>query len=277
MHKEGERIPMVDLSFIILTWNSERFLTKCFESIIQKCQAEQLSFEIIVIDNGSTDNSNRIFTDFQNSYPQQFFVEYLGRNTGTTYSRNIGMKKAQGNCLCILDSDTELLEGELTPILNRLDQDATVGLIAPKLLLRDRSVQNSVKKFPTFWHKLLKIPQAVLGLKTPNQDFYPGFPFTNEQRIDTAISACWFLPKRILNTVGYLDENIFYSPEDLDYCVRVRKSNLKNLYWPDFVVFHDTQQISHRKPFSKVSRSHFWGLVYYFRKHGGWFSNSHLY
>lgn len=268
---------MVDLSFIILTWNSECFLVKCFESIIQKCQAEKLSFEIIVIDNGSTDHSNQIFTDFQNSYPQHFFVEYLGRNTGTTYSRNIGLKKAQGKCLCILDSDTELLEGELTPILNRLDQDTTVGLIAPKLLLRDHSVQNSVKKFPTFWHKLLKIPQAVLGVKTPNQDFYPEFPFDNEQLIDTAISACWFLPQRIIDSVGYLDENIFYSPEDLDYCVRVRKSHLKSLYWPDFVVFHDTQQITHRKPFSKVSRSHFWGLVYYFRKHGGWFSNSHLY
>ncbi|WP_020676389.1 glycosyltransferase family 2 protein [Geopsychrobacter electrodiphilus] len=268
---------MVDISFIILTWNSYRFLTKCFSSIIEKCQDENLTFEIIVVDNGSTDESQTVFSAFKAEYPDQFMVEYLGRNTGTTYSRNIGINKSKGQTLCILDSDTELHEGNLADIIDRLREQKDLGLIIPQLFLQDKTIQNSVKKFPTFWHKLLKIPQVALGLKSPNKDFYSDFPFEQEKLVDTAISACWFFRRELVDSVGYLDEKIFYSPEDLDFCVRVRKAGLKILYWPAMRVFHDTQHISHKKPFSKVSRSHFVGLIYYFRKHGGWFSNSHLY
>jgi len=268
---------VVNVSFVILTWNSHRFLDKCFKSIIELCDEERLTYEIIVIDNGSTDHSEEVFSYYLKKYPDNFFVELLGRNTGTTFSRNIGLRKSKGEVICILDSDTELREGRLANIFDYLADHPDCGLIAPKLVMRDGCIQNSVKKFPTFLDKLIKIPRAVLGLKTPNKDFYKNFPFQQLTEVDSAISACWFFHRRVLDNVGYLDDKIFYSPEDLDYCVRVRKSNLKSIYWPDFIVFHDTQQISHRKPFSKVSRSHFWGLVYYFRKHGGWFSNSHLY
>lgn len=268
---------MVNLSFIILTWNSQRFLTKCFSSIINKCQSEDITFEIIVVDNGSTDKSSDIFSIFKTEYPKQFTVEFLGHNTGTTYPRNLGIRKSQGEFICILDSDTELREGTLKDILTELSEDPQLGIIVPRLILPDGSIQNSVKKFPTFIQKLGKIRQAVFKLKVSNPDFYPEFPFSKVKEVDTAISACWFFRKELTEEVGYLDEKIFYSPEDLDFCIRVRKQGLKILYCPAFTVFHDTQQISHKKPFSKVSRSHFWGLVYYFRKHGGWFSNSHLY
>lgn len=267
---------MVDISFIILTWNSRLFLKKCFNSIIKKCQHEDLSFEIIVIDNGSTDGSEILFSNFFNKYPHVFKIEYLGRNTGTTYSRNIGIKKSTGRYLCILDSDTEFREGSLREIFYQLSEDDSIGLIVPRLMLPDGSTQNSVKRFPTFGQKLLKIPQAVFGVQVTNKDFYPNFPFHEKTEVDTAISACWFMSREIVDQVGYLDEQIFYSPEDLDYCVRIRKAGCKVIYLPTFTVLHDTQQISHKRPFSKVSRSHFWGLVYYFRKHGGWFSNHHL-
>lgn len=273
MIKKGQ----CDISFIILTWNSQRFLNKCFDSIIETCQTQRVRFEILVSDNGSTDQSKEIFEDYSSRYPDTFQVDFLGENTGTTYPRNLGMKKATGEFLCILDSDTELRDGSLRAMLELLRSDSQLGMVVPRLLLPDGSIQNSVKKFPTFIQKLGKIRQAVFKIKAANPDFYPGFPFTEVTEVDTAISACWLMRKELVEQVGYLDENIFYSPEDLDFCVRVRKQGLKILYWPDFTVFHDTQQISHKKPFSKVSRSHFSGLIYYFKKHGGWLSNRHLY
>ena len=268
---------MVNFSFIILTWNSCQFLEKCFHSIIRSCNEEGLSYEIIVVDNGSVDDSPEIFKEFLNNFPDNFFVEYLQFNRGTTVSRNIGLNKSRGQVICVIDSDTELRNGSLGEIFNYLIKHPNTGIIAPRLVMRDGSIQNSVKKFPTFFDKIIKIPRAVLGLNTPNNDFYDNFPFTSIREVDTAISACWFFRRGILESVGYLDENIFYSPEDLDFCLRVFKKGLTLLYWPGFVVFHDTQHISHKKPFSKVSRSHFIGLLYYFRKHGGWFSNRHLY
>jgi len=267
----------IDISFIILTWNSHRFLDRCFSSIISCCTEQKLNFEILVSDNGSTDQSTDIFDRFSKEYPDQFKVEYLGKNTGTTYPRNLGLRKAAGEFICILDSDTELREGSLVDVLEILKSDDGVGLAVPRLLLPDGTIQNSVKRFPTFIQKLGKIRQAVFKMKAANSDFYPDFPFKTVTEVDTAISACWFFRRELVETIGYLDENIFYSPEDLDFCVRVRKAGFKILYCPHFTVFHDTQQISHRKPFSKVSRSHFGGLIYYFKKHGGWISNRHLY
>ncbi|WP_221248715.1 glycosyltransferase family 2 protein [Desulfuromonas versatilis] len=268
---------MRDISFIILTWNSKKFLDDCFGSIVSKCQSEGIDFEIIVVDNGSTDGSEAIFGKFQKENPGRFRSVLLGKNTGTTYPRNIGMREANGRNICILDSDTELGEGSLMDALSRLDRDDSIGLLVPRLLLPDQSVQNSVKRFPTFWQKLSKIPKAVFGVQVPNLDFYSEFPFTEETDVDTAISACWLFRRELTDQVGYLDEKIFYSPEDLDYSVRVRKAKKRILFYPGFTVLHHTQQISHKKPFSKVSLSHFGGLLYYYRKHGGWFSAKGLY
>jgi GT2 family glycosyltransferase len=258
------------LSFIILTWNSEKFLQACFTSIIKKCHEEHVSFEVIVIDNGSSDNSTQLVKQFGNDYPGNFILLDLDHNTGTTYPRNLGMKQAKGDILCILDSDTELGEGSLTEIFYHLQADQHCGLICPRLQLPDGSTQNSVKKFPTMLDKLIKIPRILFGIQTGNHDFYADFPFQVTRPIDSAISACWFFRRGLIESVGYLDEKIFYSPEDLDYSLRVWKAGFKNLYYPEFTVLHHTQQITHRKPFSKTSRSHFWGLVYYYHKHGGW-------
>jgi GT2 family glycosyltransferase len=138
------------------------------------------------------------------------------------------------------------------------------------LLLPDGSVQNSVKRFPTMLDKLMKIPRIVSNIKTENTDFYHDFPFTTEQNVDTAISACWFIRKKYWENIGGLDEMIFYAPEDIDFSIRVWKAGFRILYFPQFTVLHHTQQITHKKPLSKTSLSHFKGLLYYYWKHGGW-------
>ena len=268
---------MCDLSFVILTWNSESYLQRCFDSLIAKCQSERLAFEIIVVDNGSSDDSLTIFNRYKRDYPDTFELILLSENTGTTYSRNLGLKQARGNCICILDSDTQFADGNLAEVLQRLAEERQVGLIAPRLQYPDGTVQNSVKRFPTFWHKLSKLPKALLKIPVPNRDFYSDFPFVAERSVDSAISACWFFRKELVEEVGLLDEKIFYSPEDLDYCLRVRKAGRQIIYCPDLTVIHHTQQISHKKPLSKVSLSHFGGLLYYFRKHGGWLSCKGIY
>jgi len=243
---------------------------------MSKCGAEQLDYEIIVIDNGSKDTTLSILRDYRAKHPQRLHSIELKYNRGTTYPRNVGFKKAKGKYLCVLDSDTELGAGALREIIDRLEKQREIGIIAPRLVLGNKSIQNSVKRFPTFWDKLIKIPAVIFRKEVPARDFYHDFPFSAERFVDSAISACWFFDKELLETIGGLDEKIFYAPEDLDYCLRVRKAGRKILYYPGLTVLHHTQWISHRSPFSKVSLSHFWGLLYYYRKHGGWFSRPEL-
>jgi GT2 family glycosyltransferase len=269
----GIRISMSNpkISFIILIWNSEKYLIKCFDSIICKCSDEDILFEIIAIDNGSQDTSYSIIQEYNTKYPGIFQTIRLDSNRGTTYPRNLGLNKALGNYICILDSDTNLYEGTLSKVIINLSNNNNIGIIAPRLLLSDGSVQNSVKRFPTMVDKFMKIPRIILGMKTRNNDFYEDFPFVEERVVDSAISACWFFRKDLLHKVGYLDENIFYSPEDLDYSLRIKKVGSCILYYPGFTVIHHTQQITHKRPFSITSFSHLIGLLYYFKKHGGWF------
>jgi len=261
---------MIDLSFVILTWNSNNYFARCLDSFIAQCLKENISWEIIVVDNGSIDGTCELAKSYCEKFTEQIYLLCLGKNFGTTYPRNLGLKQAKGNNCCILDSDTEFNSGSIRDVLNLLNNE-NIGMVAPQLLLPGNIVQNSVKKFPTFLDKLSKIPGIIFNKKVSQNDFYETFPFQESRPVDTAISACWFFQKSLLKKVGFLDEAIFYSPEDVDYCLRVNQSGLQIIYFPSVSILHHTQQISHRKPLSKVSRSHFTGLLYYFKKHGGWF------
>lgn len=264
------------ISFIILSWNSSNYLRRCIDSVLSKCDEETVSFEIIIVDNGSIDDSRTIIEGFKRKYPISLRSIYLKKNMGTTYSRNRAWEMANNDYVCILDSDTEIKKGSLSDILELLSVNPEIGMIVPELVLPDGGVQNSVKKFPTLYGKLLKACKVIMGLPTSNIDFYEDFPFRANTFVETAISACWFVRRDLFFEVGPLDEKIFYSPEDLDYCARVWKKGFDIIYYPSFSVLHHTQQISHRKPISQHSISHFFGLLYFFRKHGGWVGTKRL-
>ena len=121
----------------------------------------------------------------------------------------------------------------------------------------------------------MKLPKIFLGWDTfAKLDFYKDFPFNSIKDVDTAISAFWLLPASFLERVGLLDENIFYSPEDVDYCMRVHEAGFPVCYYPEIECVHITQQITHRRRLSRISLSHLRGLAYYFRKHRYLFSAS---
>ena len=86
--------------------------------------------------------------------------------------------------------------------------------------------------------------------------------------VDYAISACWMLRRNVLNTVGLLDENIFYSPEDVDYCIRIWKSGYQVHYIPYVSIIHDAQEISRPKGLliNKFTIRHLKGLFYFICK-----------
>jgi len=267
----------MDLSIVILTWNSEQYIKKCLVSCAKKCGSEGINVEIIIIDNGSSDRTKKIICNLYEKLNIFIDLIELSENRGTTFTRNLGLKKSTGKYICILDSDTEFGSGSLTNVLKRLEKDRQIGIIAPKLILPDGSTQHSVKLFPTFFQKMQKIPKVLFGLNISERDFYSNFPFSEETEVNSAISACWLFRRELIDEIGYLDEKIFYSPEDLDYCLRVHQAGKKILYYPQLEVLHHTQQITHRKPFSQVSISHFAGLLYYYRKHGGWFDKNYFY
>lgn len=262
------------LSFVMLTYNSGENVQDSILSIFDTMDGNAIeNYEIIVVDNGSTDDTRTLLE--QMACNGKLRTIYLDRNNGTTVSRNIALRFVRGKYICIMDSDVVIRKWKVDESLRYINQNPC--LLAPRLCYPDERVQHSVKKFPTMTTKLLKLFKIFFAMKIfANKDFYLEFPFQHTTRVETAISAVWIFSAKFLETVGLLDENIFYSPEDIDYCVRIQLAGYPIYYYPLIEAIHHTQQVSHRSPFSRLSLSHFFGLLYYFRKYRYFLSANRL-
>jgi len=253
----------MEFSFIILTWNSEKYIDACIESIIADCRSLKSSIEIFIVDNGSSDSTPARIRQLEKSYPGKIHPIFLKENLGTTRSRNLALKKALGRYIVVLDSDIRLLPGILSELRKSLQEDANLGLVAPRLVYPNGHHQKSVDMFPSIFHKI----KRLLWLKKMERIESIGRRMTKPIKVDYAISAVWMLPRTTIERIGLLDENFFYSPEDVDYCLRIWKVGLSILYNPTVTAIHHTQELSRKFTFNGAFISHVTGLFYYFFKH----------
>lgn len=251
----------MDVTAVVLSFNSKRYIDTCVRSLVQSYTTCGLSGEIIVVENGSTDGSVEILKCLQAEFGQALQVIYLPENTGTTRSRNMALLRAQGRAILILDSDAYMNTSALAALLKYQQSHPKAGLIAPKLIYPDGRFQLSVDVFPTVARKL----QRYFALRKLEKREPPALAGP----VDYAISACWLLSKQAVEATGLLDERIFYSPEDVDYCIRLWKAGYQVHYFPDVSVVHDAQEISRPKGIgiNKFTIRHAKGLLYLFFKH----------
>ncbi len=254
------------ISFVILTWNSERYIEKCISSILDMDFADK---EIFVVDNGSRDGTREILS----KYGESINAIYIGKNIGTTRSRNIAIRRCSDEFefLCILDSDTVVNEQAFADMIKLLNRDETIGIVGPQMCNADGVLQISAKRFPTVKIKLFKACPIKAVQRMGER--LEGYSFDHSSGVHTAdhvISACWLMKKSVVREVGLFDEKIFYAPEDNDYCMRVRKAGYKVVYSAQSKIIHDTQRISKKKFFSYINLLHITGLIYYFFKHRYW-------
>ena len=255
----------MSLSCVVLTWNSVSYIDDCLHSI--DGLKEMINLEVIVVDNGSTDGTQGRLFEFQKINKYNVEIILLDENMGTTITRNMAIEKCNGDFLAFIDSDVKFNSKGFLGMVHYLNDNEDVGILAPMIRYPDGSIQQSCKKFPTLDVKILKLIDIFTFMKSSNRDYYDGFPFNSSICVDTAISAFWLMRKDIINLVGIFDENIFYSPEDIDYCLRVWLAGKKVSFYPYFKAIHHTQQLTHRFPFRKISFSHIRGLLYYFNKY----------
>ena len=252
----------MDISCVILTWNSERYISKCLESLLRDLDENQFSYEIFVVDNGSTDNTAEIINSYKEKVPQCIFPIYLKKNMGTTFSRNLALRKSKGAYIVILDSDVEVMKGTIRPLIKIFQEYQNVGIVAPKLLYPTGHVQKSVDHFPTLFNKLKRYFFLKVIERRGEKE-----QIKSITEVDYAISAMWILKKDVLNNVGFLDEAIFYAPEDVDYCLRTWLSGYIVAYDPKVAAIHHTQEASRGFKVNRLTVEHIRGLIYYFRKH----------
>ena len=263
----------MEYSAIILTFNSEQYIENCLTSLVSSFNEMGASYEVFVIDNGSKDKTREIIRGVTEKYSANIELIPFDYNTGTTFSRNQGLKRASGRRIIIMDSDAYVTTNVIVNLTEHLDSSNECGMAVPKLTYPDGRFQISTDDFPTLWHKI----RRFFFLKQMEDSELPVKLETVS--VDYAISAFWMFTKEVLDDIGYLDEKIFYSPEDVDYCIRVWLSGKEIHYLPQYSMVHDAQEISRAKgiKINKFTISHAKGLLYLFLKHRYFFGLDRLY
>jgi GT2 family glycosyltransferase len=253
------------VSVILIGYNSWRFLKKNLASLA--FLEKNPEAEIIYVDNASADGTVFKIREY---YP---FIKVFENETnkGVAVARNRGIKKAIGEYLWILDSDTEVTEEALNTMLAFMDEHPEAGLCGCKMYGKDGCIQDSCRPYPSIKGKLNAGSQILLEKLRLPFSFCPAVFYDKNRtypfEVDYVIGACQLIRKKAQQEVGLLDEKIFYGPEDADFCFRMKQAGYKVYYIPQVRIFHAYQRISLHRVFSKMNGKHILGLCYYFWKH----------
>src|SRR3989338_2458408 len=210
----------MEISVIIVNWNTKKLLENCLRSIFRFTKG--ITFEVIVVDNGSTDGSVQMV---KNKFPQVKLIPN-SKNLGFTKANNQGIKAARGKYILLLNSDTYLIENSFKKLKEEADRLDNLGVLGPKLLNEDKSIQQSAGFFPhlpqiLWWMTFLDdLPSGTL-LKPYHVD-HNSF-YTKDREVDWVTAAAILVPKSVIKRVGALDEKIFMYGEEIEFYYPIKK------------------------------------------------------
>ena len=242
----------VDLSIIILSYNTRELTQGCISALIGSLpKNKNFISEVIVVDNGSTDESVEMIEKIRNPKSEirnNIVLKTIlnKKNLGYPEGNNQGLKAAKGKYILFLNSDVIIEKIDFEKLIHYLDLHSEIGVLTVKVLLSDGSIDPaSHRGFPTVWNSFC----YFIGLES----LLRNLPFVNRivggyhllhlnlaniHEIDSASGAFYLSRKDILQKVGGFDESFFMYGEDLDLSFRIKKIGYKVIYYPEFKVTH---------------------------------------
>jgi GT2 family glycosyltransferase len=182
------------------------------------------------------------------------------------------MEIAKGKYTLILDADTEFIENSIKHLYDYMEEHFDCGIIGSKLIDSNMNLQYTCKRFPTFFSLIFRRLdrfKVVSESNTLKKHIMMDWDHSEVKDVDYLIGACQFIRREVIDKIGYYDTNIFYGPEDIDYCLRVWKAGWKVIYYPHTKIIHHEQRITKKNIFSDISLRHFKGILYIYRKYNG--------
>jgi GT2 family glycosyltransferase len=232
----------VDLSIIVVNWNTRDLLRNCLRSIYDP--PSDLDLEVIVVDNASSDHSQAML---QTEFPQVHLIRNT-ENVGFARANNQAIASSRGRYVLLLNSDAVLLPETLRVMVQVLDEQPEVGVVGAQLLNPDGSFQGSFADYPSLAGELLLAARLASLVYWPE---YPNYPPQRSQRArtcDWVSGACLMARMEAIAQVGPLDETYFMYSEETDWCYRMRHHGWLVYYEPAAKVVHWIGQSSKRVP-----------------------------
>jgi GT2 family glycosyltransferase len=221
----------VDVTIIIVSFNTCDLTSQCLKSVYQETTAA--TFEIIVVDNASTDGSAKMVAE---QFPQVRLIENRD-NRGFAAANNQAFAGSRGRHILLLNSDTVVLEGAIDKCVAYMDEHLDIGVLGPKVLWPNGEHQSSAFRFPG----LLVLLFQTIGLPDHsrlNYDRYGAWDWEKTHDVDV-IAGCFLMVRHhIIQNVGALDEDFFLYGEEAEWCHRIKKAGWRIVYWPVARIIH---------------------------------------
>jgi GT2 family glycosyltransferase len=225
----------MDLSIIIVNWNTRDVTKDCLESICRYTQG--LRYEIIVVDNASSDDSVR---SIQTAYPEVKLIQNTS-NLGFAHANNQGLAIAAGRYLLLLNSDTLLFDNALRKIVATADSHMEAGVIGCRVLNPDKTLQPTCFMYPSAIN--LAISALHLNNLFPKSKIFGRERMTwwardDERDVDVVTGCFMLISRKALDAVGYLDASFFMYGEETDWCYRLKKRGYRVMFSPSAEIIH---------------------------------------
>jgi N-acetylglucosaminyl-diphospho-decaprenol L-rhamnosyltransferase len=253
--------PAPDLSVVILNYNAAQHVRACLASLAAGC--EGLTYETIVVDNASPQPGLESATA---GFPDARLIRRR-RNVGFSAGINTGIRVARGDGVLILNPDTTLATGAATTMLRYLRAHPGIGVVGPRMLNQDGSLQLSCRRFPDFSTALFNRNSALTRL-LPGNRYSARYLMTDVDHartrdVDWLSGAAMLLNRSALDRVGLFDERYFFTVEDVDLCRRMHDAGYRVVYLPDAVVTHRIGESARTAPNRVVLARHRGMWLYY--------------
>ena len=221
---------MIDLSVIIVSWNTKEYLLRCLKSVFRS--EGHRSREVVVVDNGSKDGSEK---EAKRLFPEIRLI-VNEKNLGFSKATNQGIREASGRYLLLLNPDTEVREGAVETLVRFMEDHPEAGIGGALLFNEDGSKQNSIANFPSLATELLN--KSLLRRFFP--ETFPGKErrYSGPVEVDSVIGACLITRREAVAEVGTLDEDYFLFFEETDWCYRMKNAGWRVFHVPQAEVVH---------------------------------------
>lgn len=246
-------MPDFKVSVTICSWNTRDDLRKCLDSLASV--RDEAPFEVVVIDNNSADGSADVV---EHEFPWVRLIR-SSRNLGFTGGQNACIEARQAPHAFLLNSDTIVHPGAISALIAYAEAHPEVGIIGPKLLNTDGSIQYSCRRFPN--------PLAALFRNTPIGKLFPKNKYTRDylmsdasheevMTVDWVSGAALFARKEFIDEVGVLDTGYFMFSEDVDWCFRCWEAGFKVVYLPQSLITHAIGRSTDKAPNRMIGGFH---------------------
>jgi hypothetical protein len=236
---------MIEASIIIVTWNQKDIVRQCLDSLNR--YADDPTVEIIVVDNASEDGTPEMIRGI---YPH---IVLLAQNSNLGFAKgnNVGLAHCSGEYVCLINSDVVVTTGCIEKLINFLKNHPDVGMVGPKMRLRDGTVGRSCMGYPTSWNWLCRA--LALDALFKDSRLFGGYLRTDfhydcTEDVEVLTGWFWVVRRGALEQVGPLDDRYFFYGDDIDWSKRFHQAGWRVVFYADTEAIHYCGASSARAP-----------------------------